>query len=150
MAEVDLAEFLQLKQERRPVLGLDLGDKTIGLALSDNTWCIASPLLTIKRTTFKKDVLRLREVLELHNVCGVVLGLPLNMNGTAGPRVQMTRQFAQNFLRMVDIPLCFWDERLSTKGVSYALEEAGLSFKKKKAVVDKLAASFILQGVLNS
>ena len=131
------------------LLGLDLGTKTIGLAISDLTWNIASPLETIKRKKFMVDAKCIIEIIESNEVRALVLGLPLNMNGTEGPRCQSTRSFAQNFLNMYELPIAFWDERMSSQAVARALLEADTSRVRRSKVVDKLAASFILQGVLD-
>ena len=129
-------------------MGLDLGDKTIGVAVTDATRCIASPLKTVKRTRFKEDMAALKEIIGAYGVVGIILGLPINMNGTEGPRVQKSRQFADNFLKMVPMPLTFWDERLSTRGAFHVLQEAGIRQAGRDAAIDKLAASFILEGAL--
>lgn len=130
------------------LLGLDLGSKTIGLALSDERRSFASPLITIKRSKFKPDAAEILRLSAEHNVGALILGLPLNMDGTEGPRVQSTRAFARNLAAMTDLPIVFWDERLSTAAVTRALIDADASRKKRSEVVDMLAASYILQGVL--
>ncbi len=132
------------------LLGLDLGSKTIGLALSDITWRIASPLETIRRRKFGVDVERLFAVVDEHGVGGLVLGLPFNMDGSEGPRCQSTRAFAGNVLALRDLPIVFQDERLSTAAVQRMLVEEMDSTRKRRAeVVDKLAAAYILQGLLD-
>ncbi len=132
------------------VLGLDLGTKTIGLALSDTSASIASPLSTIRRTKFTKDVEILIALANEHHIGVLVLGLPLNMDGSEGPRVQSTRAFARNLKNFTDIPIVFWDERLSTAAVTRTLIEADRSRKRRAELVDKMAASYILQGALDS
>ena len=132
------------------LLGLDLGSKTIGLALSDITWQIASPLETIRRRKFSVDVERLFALIDEHAVEGLVLGLPLNMDGSEGPRCQSTRAFAHNVLALRDLPIVLQDERLSTAAVQRMLvEEMDSTRKRRAAVVDKLAAAYILQGLLD-
>jgi len=132
------------------LLGLDLGSKTIGLALSDAMWTIASPMETIAKKKFTLDAEKLFKIADEKNVGGLVLGLPLNMDGTEGPRCQSTRQFAQNILKLRDIPIVFWDERLSTAAVQrMMIEEMDMTRKRRAEIVDKLAASYILQGFLD-
>ncbi|MDP6874892.1 MAG: Holliday junction resolvase RuvX [Alphaproteobacteria bacterium] len=132
------------------LLGLDLGSKTIGLALSDTTWRIATPLVTIRRRKFSLDAERLFALIDEHGVGALVLGLPFNMDGSEGPRCQSTRAFAQNVLALRDLPIVFQDERLSTAAVQRMLVEEMDSTRKRRAeVVDKLAAAYILQGLLD-
>ena len=130
------------------LLGLDLGTKTIGVAISDGMRYSATPLETIKRTKFTQDAARLIELIAENEAVGFVLGLPLNMDGSEGPRVQSTRAFARNLAAKVSIPIVFWDERLSTSAVTRTLIEADVRRDKRAEVVDKLAASYILQGAL--
>jgi putative Holliday junction resolvase len=132
-----------------PLLGLDLGEKTIGLAISDARRQIASPLLTIRRTKFRADATALLAEAKAHAVVGLVLGLPLNMDGSEGPRVQATRAFARNLAGLSDLPVAFWDERLSTVAVTQTMLDADLSRKRRAALVDKLAAAYILQGAID-
>lgn len=131
-------------------LGCDVGTKTIGLALSDRSKMIATPLTVIQRTQWKDDSLTLLNEINTHTICGIIVGFPLNMNGTEGPRCQSTRQFASNLLSMRDLPLCLWDERLSTRAVTRTLLDADLSRAKRGQVVDKMAACYILQGFLDA
>lgn len=131
------------------LLGLDLGTKTIGMALSDVTCAIATPLSTIQRKKFMHDLKILQETIEEHNVTAVIIGLPLNLDGSEGPRVQATRAFARNVGQHTDIPLIFWDERLSTAAVERTLLEADTSRKRRAEVIDKMAAAYILQGALD-
>ncbi len=130
-------------------MGLDLGSTTIGLALADPGLRIASPLETIKRVKFSKDVARLLEIAATHKVGGFVMGLPLNMDGSEGPRVQATRSFVRNLMPMTPIPLAYWDERLSTAAVTRTLIAADASRARRAEVVDKMAAAYILQGALD-
>ena len=131
-------------------MGFDPGTKTIGLAVSDKALKVGTPLLTIKRTKFNKDVLELIRIIEDHNIGGFVIGLPLNMDGSEGPRCQSIRQFQKNLEEHFDLPMCFWDERLSTVAVTRTLLEADTSRAKRAKAVDKMAAAYILQGALDS
>jgi len=133
------------------LLGLDLGAKTIGLALSDPAFMIGSPIETLRRTKFGKDAAALGAVIAAHDVGGLVIGLPINMDGSEGPRCQSTRQFAANLIeRGLDLPIAFWDERLSTAAVErFLVDEADMSRRKRALVVDKMAAAYILQGALD-
>ena len=131
------------------LFGLDLGTKTIGLALSDVGRQIASPLETIRRVKFTLDAAQLKALAERHRVGGLVFGLPLNMDGSEGPRVQSTRAFVRNLKGILDLPVAFCDERLSTAVVTRALIEADASRARRGELVDKLAAAYILQGFLD-
>jgi putative Holliday junction resolvase len=131
------------------LLGLDLGTKTIGVAVSDGLRYSATPLETIARQKFTVDAERLKTLIAENAAVGIVLGLPLNMDGSEGPRAQSTRAFARNLARLVDIPIAFWDERLSTSAVTRTLIEADMRRSRRAEVVDKLAASYILQGALD-
>ncbi len=151
MAEVVLAKIAKSRKPESRLMGLDLGSKTIGLALSDVSLMIASPLGTIKRTKFTHDVETLEALIDEHDVGGFILGLPLNMDGSEGPRCQSTRQFATNLLERRDIPLAFWDERLSTVAVERILiDEIDMTRKRRAKVIDKAAATYILQGALDA
>lgn len=133
------------------ILGLDLGTKTIGLALSDVGYMIASPLHTIARRKFTLDAAELSAVITKHNVGALLIGLPVQMDGTEGARAQATRSFAAEFLKRQDIPIAFWDERLSSSAVQRMLtDEADLSRKRRSELVDKAAAAYILQGALDA
>ena len=132
------------------LLGLDLGEKTIGMAVSDSTLTIASPVGTIRRKKFTQDAAELLRLVGEREVGGLVIGLPINMNGTEGPRCQSSRQFAANLLALREIPIAFWDERLSTSAVERAMVSADLSRKKRAKRVDTAAAAYILQGALDS
>lgn len=131
------------------LLGLDLGEKTIGLALSDTTLTIATPMQTLARGKFGRDAGVLDGIVAAQGVGGLVIGLPLNMDGTAGPSAQSARAFARNFAARSDIPIAFCDERLSTAAVLKTLIEADASRKRRGQVVDKMAAAYILQGALD-
>jgi putative Holliday junction resolvase len=130
------------------LLGLDLGTKTIGVAISDGMRYSATPLETIKRQKFTQDAARVMELIAENAAVGIVLGLPLNMDGSEGPRAQSTRAFARNLAAKIAIPIVFWDERLSTSAVTRTLIEADVRRDRRAEVVDKLAASYILQGAL--
>jgi putative Holliday junction resolvase len=145
---VALDHFLALPEHAR-LLGLDLGTKTIGLALSDVERRIASPLETIQRIKFKQDAAALLKVAQTHAIAGLVIGLPLNMDGTEGPRVQSTRAFVRNLAPLTALPIVFWDERMSTLAVTRTLLDADASRARRAAVVDKMAAAYILQGALD-
>lgn len=150
MAIVEMNNLRKTVKRGERLLGLDLGSKTIGLAISDSGFMIASPLETIRRKKFTLDALALKAIIDERQIGGLVLGLPKNMDGSDGPRVQSTRQFAANLLERFDIPIAFWDERLSTMAVERVLvNEADMSRRKRSAVVDKMAASYILQGALD-
>jgi putative Holliday junction resolvase len=145
----DIAALSPLARSGQPLLGLDLGSKTIGLAVSDGAWQVASPIGTIKRRKFQADAAELSEICLQRKICGIVLGLPLNMDGSEGPRAQSTRAFAANLGRVLPLPLAFWDERLSTQAVTRTLLEADASRRKRGQVVDQMAAAYILQGALD-
>lgn len=146
----DLNQLKSAMAAARRVLGLDVGSKTIGLALSDVTLMIASPLDTIRRGRFSKDLGRLTEVISKQDVGALIIGLPINMDGTEGPRCQSTRQFATNITKEIDLPIGYWDERLSTVAVERVLvEDVDMTRKRRGEVIDKAAAAYILQGALD-
>ncbi len=145
---VTLEDLAASLEPGRRLIGIDLGTKTIGLAVSDVTRTVGSPLVTIKRTKFGKDAAELLALCEENEVGGLILGLPVNMDGSEGPRAQATRAFARNLGNLTDIPIAFWDERLSTTAVTRTLLEADASRKRRGEVVDKMAAAYILQGAL--
>ena len=130
------------------LLGLDVGRKTIGLALSDVTCTIASGLATLRREKFSADAARLLALAQEHGVGGLVVGLPLNLDGTEGPAAQSTRAFARNLAARTPLPILLWDERLSTVAAERSLLEADASRRRRAAVIDKVAATLILQGAL--
>ena len=136
-----------LKRGQR-LMGLDLGSKTIGLSLSDVTLTVASPLETIRRTKFSKDVERLLELAAQHEIGGFIIGLPVNMDGSEGPAAQSARAFVRNLQKLSPIPVTFWDERMSTVAVTRTLLEADASRARRAEVVDKMASAYILQGAL--
>ena len=145
----DVAEFNAALTPMRPIIGLDLGTVTIGLAVSDTFLGVASPLETIRRKKFGLDAARLLDLMEKRQICGLVLGLPRNMDGSEGPRCQATRAFARNLEKLWAGPITYWDERLSTVAAERVLLEADTSRKRRAEVIDHVAAGFILQGLLD-
>jgi len=141
--------FAMTLPKGHPIMGLDLGTKTIGVAISDRLLSVATPTETIKRKKFSVDAARLLEIATQREVAGLVLGLPRNMDGSEGPRCQSTRAFARNLEPLTELPITFWDERLSTVAAERALLEADASRKRRAEVIDNIAASYILQGVLD-
>ena len=144
-----LDDITALAATRGALMGLDLGTKTIGIAVSDALRMTATPVETIRRTKFTADALALEAVVAARGIVGIVLGLPRNMDGSEGPRAQSTRAFARNLAARVMVPIGFWDERLSTAAVERALLAADSSRKRRAEVIDKLAAAYILQGALD-
>jgi len=134
---------------RACLLGLDLGDKTIGMAVSDDGRMIASPLEVIRRTKFTKDAERILQVIADYNIGGIVIGLPVNMDGSEGPRCQSARQFGANLAGKTDVAIGFWDERMSTQAMERHLIAQDVSRKRRSEVIDKMAAQYILQGALD-
>ncbi len=147
--EIGIEQLVELLQPGQRLLGLDLGSKTIGIAVSDPGLSVASARTTIRRTRFSKDVVELSEIARQEDTAAFVLGLPLNMDGSEGPRVQATRAFVRNLGQKTGIPVVYWDERLSTVAAERAMLEADLSRRKRAAKVDQVAASLILQGFLD-
>jgi putative Holliday junction resolvase len=147
----DIAEFLAALPVMQGIAGLDLGTQTIGVAVSDTFLSVATPLETIKRRKFSLDAAALAQILAARQIGGLVLGLPRNMDGSEGPRCQSTRAFARNLIRVegLDLPVTYWDERLSTVAAERALLEADTSRKRRAEVIDHVAAGYILQGVLD-
>jgi putative holliday junction resolvase len=131
------------------LMGLDVGTKTIGLALSDTRRVIATPLETIRRRRFREDMTRLTALIDSHSVGGLVIGLPLTLAGGDGPRTQSVRQFARNLVEFRNLPVAFWDERLSTAAVTREMIAADLTRKRRGEIVDRVAAAYILQGCLD-
>lgn len=146
MISDDIAAFADFSG---PLIGLDLGTKTIGVAVSDGLRLTATGLRTIRRRKFSTDAAELLEIAEGRGITGVVIGLPRNMDGSEGPRCQSTRAFARNLEGVSDLPIAFWDERLSTVAAERALLEADSSRKRRAEVIDKLAAAYFLQGALD-
>jgi putative Holliday junction resolvase len=150
MAVIDVADLTAALPRNAPVVGLDLGEKTIGVAVSDIGRMIATPLALIRRAKFTLDAEQLFALMATRGAGGIILGLPINMDGTEGPRCQSTRAFARNLLRLRDLPLAFWDERLSSAAVNRMLiDEADTTRARRAELVDKAAAAWILQGALD-
>ncbi len=151
MAIVTLEQLAAELGPARRLLGLDVGSKTVGLALSDLSRTVATPFEVLRRTRFAADAERLARIVAEHDVGGLVIGLPLNMDGTEGPRCQSVRQFAANLLETMELPMALWDERLSTAAVERMLiREADMTRQRRAQVVDKAAAAYILQGALDA
>lgn len=148
MPLLELSEFARAASGRR-LIGLDLGTRTIGVALSDAGHRIATPMETIRRIKFTRDAERLHDICAEHDIGGLVIGLPLNMDGSEGPRAQATRAFQRNLAQKIDRPMLFWDERLTTVAAERAMLEADLSRRKRATRIDAAAAGLILQGVLD-
>jgi len=150
MAIVDIMQLRDALPPRTPVVGLDPGEKTLGVAVSDISLTIASPLALIRRSKFTKEAEELFALMEGRGAAGIVIGLPVNMDGTEGARCQSNRALARNLLRLRDLPIAFWDERLSTAAVERMLiGEADMTRGKRAEVVDRAAAGYILQGALD-
>ncbi len=149
MILTDITDFLAALPPNRAICGLDLGDKTIGIAVSDLRRSVSTPIHTVRRTKFTADAAELLAVLTERNIAGIILGLPLNMDGSEGPRVQSTRAFARNLIKLTELPITFWDERLSTVAAERALLEGDTSRKRRREVIDQVAAGYILQGALD-
>lgn len=144
-----IEEFVAALPRDGALAGLDLGTKTIGVAVSDLRRQVASPLRTIRREKFMLDAAELLRIAEERGLAGLILGLPMNMDGSEGPRCQLTRAFARNLEKLTPLPIGFWDERLSTVAAERAMLEADLSRKKRSERIDNVAAAFILQGALD-
>jgi putative holliday junction resolvase len=148
-APLSIDELAERLPPGQPLIGLDVGSKTIGIAVSDRRRQIASPRETIRRTKFSPDAARLLELAQAERAAAIVVGLPVNMDGSEGPRAQSTRAFARNLARLTEIPIAFWDERLSSAVIERMLIEADRSRARRAELVDKLAAAYILQGALD-
>jgi len=142
-------DFLPALPSMRALAGLDLGTVTLGVAVSDSFWSVATPLETIKRKKFGVDAAALLAICDKRQIGGLVLGLPFNMDGSEGPRCQSTRAFARNLERLTELPIVYWDERLSTVAAERALLEADTTRKRRAEVIDHVAAGYILQGALD-
>ncbi len=149
MIHDEFVDFAAALQTMSALMGLDLGEKTIGVAVSDRTRGVASPLETVRRKKFTLDSARLLEIIGDREIGGILLGLPKNMDGSEGPRCQSTRAFARNLSKLTDLPIGFWDERLSTVAAEKALLEADTTRKRRGQVIDHVAAGYILQGALD-
>jgi putative pre-16S rRNA nuclease len=145
----DVSGFLAALPAGRALMGLDLGTRTIGVAVSDTPRRVATPLLTLRRSRFGVDSAALLTLVTERRIGGIVLGLPRNMDGSEGPRAQSTRAFARNLAGVCDLPITFWDERLSTVAAERALLEADTSRRRRAEVIDHVAAGYILQGLLD-
>jgi putative Holliday junction resolvase len=152
MIHEEIEDFVAALPPMRAIAGLDFGEKTIGVAVSDTFLSVATPLDTVRRKKFGLDAVALHALIKDRNIAGLVLGLPRNMDGSEGPRCQSTRAFARNLSRLpdfADMPIGFWDERLSTVAAERALLEADTSRRRRAEVIDHVAAGYILQGVLD-
>jgi putative holliday junction resolvase len=149
MPVVPLVEIAAVLPARGALIGLDLGTKTIGVAVSDPDRRVAAPVETVMRKRFALDARRIIALAAERRAVAYMLGLPVNMDGSEGPRAQATRAFARNFSKLTELPIALWDERLSTAAVERALIAADLSRAKRKAVIDQHAATYILQGALD-
>ncbi|KLN60166.1 Holliday junction resolvase [Kiloniella spongiae] len=153
MQDLDIYDLPDLVDRNKRLLGLDPGTKTIGVAVSDRDFKVASPIKTIKRSKFKADAQELKEICADKNIGGIVMGLPVNMDGSEGPRCQSVRTLAENLKNIAgfEIPIVFWDERMSTSAVErFLIGEADMTRKRRAEVVDKAAAAYILQGALDA
>ena len=148
MIKKDISEFFNDTKRVGPLLGIDLGEKRVGLSISDRTQSIASNYTTLERKKFSLFSHDLQSIIDREKICGIIIGFPLNMDGSEGPKCQSTRDFAKNFSKIVDIPITFWDERLTTVAAEKSLLSADLSRKKRRLVIDSVAAVLILQNAL--
>lgn len=149
MIHAEAEAFARTLPREGAIAGLDLGTATIGVAVSDIRRRVATPVTTIRRKKFTIDARELLDLAGSRRICGLVLGLPINMDGSEGPRAQSTRAFARNLEQMTDLPIAFWDERLSTVAAQRALLEADTSRRRRAEIIDHVAAGFILQGMLD-
>ena len=149
MAICNPADLPQILKKGHRVLGLDVGTKTIGLALSDTLLMVATPLRTVRRTRFKADAAEVLREVDAHGVGALAIGLPISLEGRESPRSQSVRQFARNLLEVRDLPMVFWDERLSTAAVERTMIEADLTRRRRSEIIDRTAAAYILQGLLD-
>ena len=148
MISDDVAAFCAALPHCGRLLGLDVGTKTVGMALCDSNWTFASAAETIERRKFSKDLERIKTVIAEQNIVGIVAGLPLNLDGSQSPQTQAARAFAQN-LKPLGLPILLWDERWSTQAVTRDLIASDVSRKKRAKVIDKMAAAYILQGAID-
>ncbi|MFL2802384.1 MAG: Holliday junction resolvase RuvX [Paracoccaceae bacterium] len=142
-------KFEEYIDKNGPLIGFDLGTKTIGVAVSDISRTIATPITIIKRKKFLEDLEKIKDLEKQYPFVGIILGLPLNMNGTEGPRCQSTRSFAKKLSQITNHHICLWDERLSTIAAEKSLISSDISRKSRSQIIDKIAACYILQGFLN-
>jgi len=150
MAVLSLDDFAAAVVPGKRLLGLDVGEKTIGVAVADSGFSVATPVETVRRGKFAADAERLRRLIADRDVGGLVIGLPINMDGSEGPRCQSIRQFAANLLARIDIPIALWDERLSTAAMTRAMLEADVSRRRRAEAIDMMAAGYILQGAIDA
>lgn len=144
------SQLAQKKKESMRLLGVDLGSKTIGLAVSDPSLKIASPITTLKRSKLSSNAIEFSNIIKDYQIGGIIVGLPINMDGTEGPRVQATRDWSLDLARILSIPVAFWDERLSTVAVERMMLTADMTRNKRAAKIDQAAAAYILQGALDN
>ena len=149
MISENINDFFNDTKRVGPLLGIDLGEKRVGISISDRTQSIASNYTTLAKKKFSLFALELQSIIGEEAICGIVIGLPLNMDGSEGPKCQSTRDFAKNFSNIVDVPITFWDERLTTVAAEKSLLLADLSRKKRRGVIDAVAAVLILQNILD-
>jgi putative pre-16S rRNA nuclease len=149
MAICNPTDLPQILKKGQRVLGLDVGTKTIGLALSDTLLMVATPLRTVRRTRFRADAAEVLREVDAHGVGALSIGLPISLEGRESPRSQSVRQFARNLLEVRDLPIVFWDERLSTAAVERTMIEADLTRRRRSEIIDRTAAAYILQGLLD-
>jgi putative Holliday junction resolvase len=145
----DINHFANYREHGRRIMGIDLGEKTIGVAISDSTWRIATPVMVIRRTNRNADIASILNLANQYHALGIIVGMPINMNGTMGPQAEKMREFARSISELSQLIVALWDERLSTSAVNRTLLSADMSRKKRGEVVDKLAATYILQGALD-
>ena len=144
------SQLAKKKKESMRLLGVDLGSKTIGLAVSDPLLKIASPIITLKRSKLSSNAIEFSNIIKNYQIGGIIVGLPINMDGTEGPRVQATRDWSLDLARILTIPVAFWDERLSTVAVERMMLKADMTRNKRAAKTDQAAAAYILQGALDN
>ena len=144
------SQLAKKKKESMRLLGVDLGSKTIGLAVSDPLLKIASPIITLKRSKLSSNAIEFSNIIKNYQIGGIIVGLPINMDGTEGPRVQATRDWSLDLARILTIPVAFWDERLSTVAVERMMLKADMTRNKRAAKIDQAAAAYILQGALDN
>lgn len=145
----DITDLASYRERGRRIMGIDLGEKTIGVAISDATWTVATPVMVIRRTNKNADIASVLSLANQYHALGIVVGLPVNMNGSHGPQAEKMRDFARSLSDLSEVLIALWDERLSTAAVNRTLLDADMSRKRRGEVVDKLAATYILQGALD-
>jgi putative Holliday junction resolvase len=145
----DVNDLATYRERGRRLIGIDLGEKTIGVAISDATWRIATPLMVLQRTNRNADIASVLSLANQYHAVGIIVGLPINMNGSYGPQAEKMREFARHVSELSQLLVALWDERLSTAAVNRTLLDADMSRKRRGEVVDKLAATYILQGALD-